>query len=237
MRVVITGGSRGIGAACVQKFTEAGWNVAFFYNASSECAKAIEAEYGAFAIACDVSDSRSVDMAVKAAAQRLGGIDAVVNNAGVSLFRLLTDTTNDDWHGLMSVDLDGAFYVLRAAAPYMIEQKRGAIVNVSSMWGTTGASCESAYSSAKAGLIGLTKSAAKELGPSGIRVNCVCPGVIDTDMNASLTKDDLSALEEQTPLCRIGQPVEVAEAIEFLCSARASFITGQCLAVDGGFVG
>ncbi|MDO4549573.1 MAG: SDR family oxidoreductase [Clostridia bacterium] len=235
MRAIITGGSRGIGAACVDIFTKMGWNVVFLYNHSTEKAKALEASTGARALACDISDPSAVAQTLESAVDLLGEIDALINNAGISLFKLLTDISDCEWRRIISIDLDAAFYAMRALCPYMISKKSGAIVNVSSMWGLVGASCESAYSAAKAGLIGLTKAAAKELGPSGIRVNCVCPGVIDTDMNAGLSPDDLASLNEQTPLCRIGKPREVAEAIEFLCSERASFITGQCLSVDGGF--
>ena len=179
----------------------------------------------------------SAERLVRETEGALGPLDAVVCNAGVALpQQLLTDTTADQWRRLMSVDLDGMFYTLRAAIPGLVRQKRGAIVTVSSMWGITGGSCETPYSAAKAGVIGLTRALAKELGPSGIRVNCVAPGVIDTAMNGHLTPKDLAALGEETPLCRIGQPVEVAQAIYFLASERASFITGQVLRVDGGMV-
>ena len=240
--VLITGASRGIGAATARLFAQEGWSVAVHYNASREAAEQLAAELAglgvkAVPIQADVADPEQAERLVREAEGALGPLDAVVCNAGVALpQQLLTDTTADQWRRLMSVDLDGMFYTLRAAIPGLVRQKRGAIVTVSSMWGITGGSCETPYSAAKAGVIGLTRALAKELGPSGIRVNCVAPGVIDTAMNGHLTPKDLAALGEETPLCRIGQPVEVAQAIYFLASERASFITGQVLRVDGGMV-
>lgn len=239
---LITGASRGIGAAAARLFAQEGWNVAVHYNASRAAAEQLAAELAglgvkAVPIQADVADPEQAERLVRETEGALGPLDAVVCNAGVALpQQLLTDTTADQWRRLMSVDLDGMFYTLRAAIPGLVRQKRGAIVTVSSMWGITGGSCETPYSAAKAGVIGLTRALAKELGPSGIRVNCVAPGVIDTAMNGHLTPKDLAALGEETPLCRIGQPVEVAQAIYFLASERASFITGQVLRVDGGMV-
>lgn len=240
--VLITGASRGIGAATARLFAQEGWNVAVHYNASRAAAEQLAAELTglgvkAVPIQADVADPEQAERLVRETEGALGPLDAVICNAGVALpQQLLTDTTADQWRRLMSVDLDGMFYTLRAAVPGMVRQKRGSIVTVSSMWGITGGSCETPYSAAKAGVIGLTRALAKELGPSGIRVNCVAPGVIDTAMNGHLTPKDLAALGEETPLCRIGQPVEVAQAIYFLASERASFITGQVLRVDGGMV-
>lgn len=240
--VLITGASRGIGAATARLFAQEGWNVAVHYNASRAAAEQLAAELSglgvrAVPIQADVADPEQAERLVREAEGALGPLDAVICNAGVALpQQLLTDTTADQWRRLMSVDLDGMFHTLRAAIPGMVRQKRGSIVTVSSMWGITGGSCETPYSAAKAGVIGLTRALAKELGPSGIRVNCVAPGVIDTAMNGHLTPKDLAALGEETPLCRIGQPVEVAQAIYFLASERASFITGQVLRVDGGMV-
>ena len=171
------------------------------------------------------------------ARQALGGLDCLVCNAGIALpQQLLTDTTPEQWRALMGVDLDGVFHCVHAAVPHLVRQHSGSIVTVSSMWGVTGGSCEAPYSAAKAGVIGLTRALAKELGPSGIRVNCVAPGVIDTDMNRHLSQEDLAALGEETPLGRIGMPEEVAEAILFLAGEKAGFITGQVLSVDGGMV-
>lgn len=240
--VLITGASRGIGAATARLFAQEGWNVAVHYNASRAAAEQLAAELSglgvrAVPIQADVADPEQAERLVRETEGALGPLDAVICNAGVALpQQLLTDTTADQWRRLMSVDLDGMFHTLRAAIPGMVRQKRGSIVTVSSMWGITGGSCETPYSTAKAGVIGLTRALAKELGPSGIRVNCVAPGVIDTAMNGHLTPKDLAALGEETPLCRIGQPVEVAQAIYFLASERASFITGQVLRVDGGMV-
>ena len=167
----------------------------------------------------------------------LGPIDALVCCAGIALpVQLLTDTTDEQWRQVMGTDLDGVFYTLRAVVPEMVARKEGVVVTVSSMWGVTGGSCEAPYSAAKAGVIGLTRALAKELGPSNIRVNCVAPGVIDTDMTAFLTQEDREALCGETPLGRIGRPEEVAGAICFLAGEQARFITGQVLRVDGGMV-
>lgn len=240
MRVLITGASRGIGAAAARLFAQEGWDVAVNYNTSREAAEKLAAELSglgikAVPIQADVSDPEQAERLVREAEFSLGGLDAVVCNAGIALpQQLLTDTTGDQWRRLMSADLDGMFYVLKAAIPGLVRQKRGAIVTVSSMWGVAGGSCEAPYSAAKAGVIGLTRALAKELGPSNIRVNCVAPGVVDTEMNAHLSPEDLAALEEETPLGRIGTPEEAAQAIVFLASDRASFITGQVLNVDGG---
>jgi len=241
-RVLITGASRGIGAAAARLFAREGWDVAVNYHSSRAEASELARELSGFGvkavpIQADVSVPEQAERLVGEAEAALGGLDALVCNAGTALpQQLLTDTMAEQWRRLMDLDLDGMFYTLRAAVPGLVRQKRGAIVTVSSMWGVTGGSCEVPYSAAKAGVIGLTKALAKELGPSRIRVNCVAPGVVDTEMNAHLSPEDLSALGEETPLGRIGTPEEIAQAILFLASDRASFITGQVLRVDGGMV-
>ncbi len=237
MNVLITGGSRGIGAACVQKFAARGDRVAFFYHtASAETVEKLERETGAVGIRADVGDAEAVRAAVRAVSDRFGGrIDVLVNNAGIAQIKLFTDLTDEDWRRMIATNLDGAFYVSREVSRLMIRAQYGRIVNVGSMWGKCGASCEVHYSAAKAGLRGMTLALAKELGPSGITVNCVEPGVIETDMNATLDDETRRALCDETPLCRLGNPEEVADAILFLASDKASFITGQTLGVDGGF--
>lgn len=239
--VLITGGSRGIGAACVSAFARAGWSVVFLYRRAEEAAEALCARLRGEGLdvscrRCDVNRRDEVFRTVDDLMRTYHRFDALVNNAGVAHIGLFTDMTEEQWDALFAVNVKGAFNVTQAVLPGMISQGSGAIVNVSSMWGEVGASCEVAYSAAKAALIGMTKALAKEVGPSGVRVNCVSPGVIDTDMNAELTEADLAALAEETPLGRIGRAEEVAEAALYLCGEGASFITGQVLGVSGGLV-
>ena len=237
MNVLITGGSRGIGASCVRKFAARGDRVAFFYRtASAELVENLERETGAKGFCADVSDAAAVREAVMAVSEHFGGrIDVLVNNAGIAQIKLFTDLTDEDWRRMIGTNLDGAFYVSREVSRHMIRAQYGRIVNVGSMWGKCGASCEVHYSAAKAGLRGLTMALAKELGPSRITVNCVEPGVIETEMNAALDAETKQALSDETPLCRLGTPDEVADAILFLASDQAGFITGQTIGVDGGF--
>ena len=237
MRVVlVSGGSRGIGRACVQKFAESEDTVIFLYAHDDERASKTAQESGARAIKVDISDSAAVSVVVKRILEEYGRIDVLVNNAGVSHISCFDQMDDEIWQNLVGVNLSGAVYLAREVSRAMIARKSGVIVNIGSIWGRIGASCEVGYSATKAGLRGLTTALAKELGPSGIRVNCVEPGVIDTEMNSHLGADVLQDLADETPLCRIGTPNDVAEAVFFLCSDAASFITGQCLGVDGGIV-
>lgn len=240
--VLITGASRGIGAATARRFAQGGWQVSIHYHKSLPQAQALAEELTrmgsrAVLVQGDVSDPEQARQLVEQAQQALGPLDAVVCNAGIALpIQLLTDTTDLQWRQVMGTDLDGVFHVLRSAIPGMVSRKAGSIVTVSSMWGVTGGSCEAPYSAAKAGVVGLTRALAKELGPSHVRVNCVAPGAIETEMTAFLTQEDREALAEETPLGRMGTAEEVADAIYFLAGEQARFITGQVLCVDGGMV-
>lgn len=233
--VLITGGSRGIGAACVRAFSNAGWRAAFLYRADEAAAAALAKETGAYAVRCDVRDSTCVAAACAQVEGAFRHIDALVNNAGVAQQKLFTDLTNEDWRAMLDTHLTGAFHTCRAVLPGMVSRRWGRIVNVGSIWGQVGASCEAHYSAAKAGLIGLSKALAKEVGPSGVTVNCVCPGVIQTDMLSGFTPNDLRELAEQTPLGRLGTPDDVADCVRWLCSDSAGFVTGQVIGVNGGF--
>ena len=238
---LITGGSRGIGAACVRAFAEDGYAVAFLYNNSRDKAETLVQTLRSegrdvSAYQCDVADADQVQAVIADILRTYRRIDALVNCVGIAHIGLFTDMTEAEWDRLFAVNVRSAFSVTKAVLPGMISRQTGAIVTVSSMWGEVGASCEVAYSATKAALIGMTKGLAKEVGPSGVRVNCVTPGVIETDMNAQLTADDRAALADETPLGRIGSVEEVAKTILFLCSEGASFITGQILGVSGGLV-
>ena len=239
-RALVTGSSRGIGRACALAFAKAGYRVAVHYHHSAAQAETLvqqlrETGCDAACFRADIADSAQVNELVQQATAFLGHIDVLVCSAGIALQQLFTDTTDLQWRELMGADLDGVFYACRGVLPGMIARGSGRIITVSSVWGVQGASCEVAYSAAKAGVIGLTKALAKEVGPSGITVNCVAPGVIDTDMCACFDADTKAALAEETPLGRLGTPENVAESILFLASPAAGFITGQVLGVDGGF--
>ncbi|MDO4356770.1 MAG: 3-oxoacyl-ACP reductase FabG [Clostridia bacterium] len=234
---LVTGASRGIGAAIARELSRQGMAVAVHYNRSEAQARALAAELPeAIAVRADMADARAVADMVEQVAAHYGRIDALVNNAGVALWKLAMDTTVEEWDALFAVNVRGAFAATRAALPHMVEAQRGSIVNVSSMWGQVGASCEVAYSASKAALIGFTKALAKEMGGAGIRVNCVCPGVIATDMLRDFDEAAMAELRQETPLGCIGTPEEVARAVAFLSGDGARYITGQVLGVNGGFV-
>lgn len=237
MKVVfITGGSRGIGACAVRRFASLGYMVAFTYLKSEKEALALASEVGALAIKADVSSSDEVTNAINLATLQYGKIDILINNAGISEFSLFTDITDEMWKRMIDTNLSSVFYASRAVLPQMISQKSGCIINISSMWGEVGSSCEVHYSASKAGVIGLTKALAKEVGPSGIRVNCITPGLIKTDMNAVLDDATLNEIKEETPLGRLGEADDICNALVFLADDASSFITGQILGVSGGFV-
>lgn len=235
MRILISGGSRGIGRACVEKFIQNGDSVAFIYKSNHDAAQSVADSLGATAICADISNPDDSKRALNDAIKALNGIDVLINNVGISQIKLFTDITDTDWSNMINSNLSSAFYLTREALPFMISQKSGRIINIGSMWGKVGASCEVHYSASKAALRGLTMALAKEVGPSGITVNAIEPGVIATDMNSSLGEDILSELKEETPLGRIGAPEDVASLALFLASEGASFITGQIIGVDGGF--
>ena len=235
--VLISGGDRGIGAAAARAFYAAGAQVAVLYHTNADAAAALEQELpGCIAVQCDVASRASCEVAFHAVEQALGRVDVLVCNAGIAQQKLFTDITPDEWQHMLDVNLSGAFHLCQLALPGMIRRKAGRILTVSSMWGQTGGSCEVHYSAAKAGLIGLTKALAKEEGPSGITVNCVAPGVIDTDMMAAFTAEDKAALADETPVGRLGSADEVAKLLVFLAGEDAGYITGQVFGVNGGLV-
>ena len=228
--VVVTGGSRGIGAAVVARYAARGDRVYFLYEKNHEAARAVAEKTGATAICCDVADSG----AVAEAFSKIPEVDILVCSAGVCWYGLLTDMKDAEWDRIFAVNVKGIYNCVKAAMPAFLRKHSGSIVTLSSMWGQVGASCEAAYSATKGAVIALTKALAKELGPSGIRVNCVAPGVILTDMCASVSPDTLEELAQETPLERNGTPEDVAKAVEALADAK--FVTGQVLGVSGGFV-
>ncbi len=234
-RVLVTGGTRGIGRAVAEAFLQRGDRVLFLYRKSEEQAEELR-QLGAVGYRCDLSDLSVLKETCKRILAEEGSVQVLVNNAGIAQFSLLHEVTDEMWEAVRSVNYDAPFYLTRAFLPGMIRQKYGRILNISSMWGQVGASCEVAYSAAKAGVIGFTKALAKEVGPSGITVNCIAPGVVDTEMNAGLSGDTRKELKEETPLGRLGTPLDVAKACIFLSSEDGAFITGQVLGVNGGLV-
>ncbi len=241
--VLITGASGGIGIAIIKKFVLNGYTVLAQYNKNKReienLIKELEKENlggTVYPVYADFTDLSTVDKMMEDINAKFNGINVLVNNSGVGLYKLITETSEKEWDELFAVNVKGVFYTVNKVLPFMIDKKQGKIVNVSSMWGICGASMEVAYSASKSALIGYTKALAKELAPSNINVNCICPGVIDTKMNARFNKEEMQDLIEQTPLGRLGTPDDVAELIFFLSEEKSSFITGQVISCDGGFI-
>ena len=237
---IVTGASGGIGRSIARGLALDGWSVLINYYSNKDCAIALENELtdlGCLAVSfcADVSDREQVNAMLDFAESRLGRIELVVNNAGTAFTGLFQDTDDETWERIMNVNLNGARNVILSTLPGMLARKHGSIINVSSIWGIRGASCEVAYACSKAAIVGLTRSLAAELAPSGIRVNCVAPGCIATDMTLKLGADTIDILKEETPLGRLGTPEDVADAVRFLASDASSFMTGQVLTIDGGF--
>ena len=233
----ISGASR----AAALKLASLGYDLALNYHTNYEAAQNVQHEaqkYGVkvLLLAGDIADENNVREMFRKIGETFGGADVVVNNASFAEQLMFQDITYEKWRRMFAVTVDGAFFTVQNALPHMLHEKRGRIINISSMWGEVGASCEVHYSAAKGALIAMTKALAKELGPSGITVNCITPGVIDTEMNAHLSAEDLAELCEETPLGRLGSPDDIAETVAFLASAEAGFITGQIIGVNGGFV-
>ncbi len=240
-RVLITGASRGIGAETARRFAQSGWTVGIHYNRGEAPARALAEELAGQGhevrlFRADVGDPRQAEGLIEEALGAFGGLEALVCNAGVAWTGLLGDMTWEEWRGVFGVNVDALFSCCKAVLPHFIHRKAGRIITVSSMWGQVGASCEVAYSASKAAVIGFTRALAKEVAPSGITVNCVAPGVIDTEMNDHLSPEEKEALRLEIPLERLGTPGDVAESILFLAGAGGSYLTGQVLGPNGGLV-
>lgn len=242
MVALVTGASGGIGRAIAAALFRDGFSVAAHYGRNQESALALcgllngGGTNRAIAVGADISQKAQVQRMFEQVEKELGMVDVLVNNAGIAQQKLVQDVTQADWDAMLGVNLSGTFYTCQCALRHMLPRHAGKIINISSMWGQTGAACEVPYSAVKAGVIGLTKALAKELGPSGITVNAVAPGVIQTDMLKDFTQEDLEMLAEETPLGRIGLPEDIAQTVCFLASEGAGFVTGQVFAVNGGFV-
>lgn len=234
--VVITGSSRGIGAATAKLFAENGFNVCVNYFHSEKAAKELTASLpSAVAVKADISKKADAVALIEAVTETFGHVDVLVNNAGIALPpQLVTDVSDADYDRVFDINMKGVHNTVSAVLPQMVNRKSGNIVNISSLWGVVGGSCETVYTASKAAVIGYTKALAKELGPSGIRVNCVAPGFIRTEMNARFSEEEIASFAEETPLCRVGDPQDVAKAVFFLATDMSDFITGQTLCVDGG---
>ncbi len=239
--VLVTGGARGIGRDTVRTFAHHGYAVALHYHQSQAAAQELALELkasGAFVhlFQADLRDEAQVAQMMQAVAEVFGGIGVLVNNAGITQQKLFTDLTREDWDNVFAANVRSMFFTCRAVLPQMIARRDGCMINIASMWGEVGASCEVAYSASKAAVIGLTKALAQEVAPSGVRVNCVSPGMIDTQMNAMLDAQAVEQMVRETPLLRVGSPAEVAQTVYFLSQPQAAYITGQVLGVNGGLV-
>ena len=235
--VFITGGTRGIGRKIAESFLDKAYNVAITFEKSEEIANEMKDKYkNLIAIKCDIAKGDEVKRAFAKCNEIFGGVDILINNAGISQQKMLCDVSEAEWERMFDVNVKGMFNTVKEVLPHMVHQKKGKIINISSIWGLVGASCEVPYSASKAAIIGFTKALAKELGPSGICVNCIAPGVIDTDMNNIHDEETMNELKEETPLGRIGKAEDVAKLALFLAGDESSFITGQVISPNGGFV-
>lgn len=236
--IIVTGASRGIGAAIVKMLAKEDYNIVLNYNKSEEIAKKMQEEFtkqgkNVEIFKADVSKREEVKKLIEFTINKLKKIDVLINNAGISQTRLFTDITDEDWNNMLNVNLNSVFYMTQEIVPYMIHEKEGCIINISSIWGITGAACETHYSVAKAGVDAMTKSLAKELGPSNIRVNSIAPGIIDTDMNKYLSDEDLANIEDEIPLGKVGNPETVAKCVKWLI--EDDYTTGQIIGINGGW--